>query len=117
MLMRLPRRSNAATVRIFAINFFPKMQTRTEFPNTISVIEHALIPLSDEVTLSAMIWLPEDAEANPVPAILEYLPYRKRDGTAERDALTHPCAGHGTPGSASTFAALAIRRACSRASI
>ena len=33
---------------------------------------------------------------NPVPAILEYLPYRKRDGTTERDALTHPYfAGHG----------------------
>ena len=31
-----------------------------------------------------------------MPAILEYLPYRKRDGTIERDALTHPYfAGHG----------------------
>ena len=37
--------------------------------------------------------------ANPVPAILEYLPYRKRDGTYERDALTHPyLAGHGYAG-------------------
>jgi putative CocE/NonD family hydrolase len=60
------------------------------------VIEHATIRLSDGVTLSAMIWLPVDAERNPVPAILEYLPYRKRDGTTERDALTHPYfAGHG----------------------
>src|SRR5213082_3218230 len=34
-----------------------------------------------------------------VPAILEYLPYRKRDGTYERDALTHPyLAGHGYAG-------------------
>ena len=40
--------------------------------------------------LAARIWLPEDAEDNPVPAILEYLPYRKRDGTVERDHLTHP---------------------------
>ena len=33
---------------------------------------------------------------NPVPAILEHLPYRKRDGTTARDALTHPYfAGHG----------------------
>jgi len=39
--------------------------------------------------LAARIWLPDDAEQNPVPAILEYLPYRKRDGTYERDALTH----------------------------
>jgi putative CocE/NonD family hydrolase len=31
-----------------------------------------------------------------VPALLEYLPYRKRDGTAERDSLTHPyLAAHG----------------------
>src|SRR5690242_7607820 len=46
--------------------------------------------------LAAKIWLPDDAERNPVPAILEYLPYRKRDGTGERDALTHPYfAGHG----------------------
>jgi putative CocE/NonD family hydrolase len=37
-----------------------------------------------------------DAEAEPVPAILEYLPYRRRDGTAERDHMTHPYfAGHG----------------------
>jgi len=49
--------------------------------------------------LAARIWLPVDAEQNPVPAILEYLPYRKRDGTYERDALTHPyLAGHGYAG-------------------
>ena len=42
------------------------------------------------------LWLPADAESDPVPAILEYLPYRKRDGTADRDQLTHPYfAGHG----------------------
>jgi uncharacterized protein len=72
------------------------MLTRIDFSNKIRVIEHALIPLSDGVTLSAMIWLPEDVESKPVPAILEYLPYRKRDGTTERDALNHPYfAGHG----------------------
>ena len=62
----------------------------------IRIIRHAAIPLSDGVVLSAQIWLPVDAEQDPVPAILEYLPYRKRDGTAERDALNHPyVAGHG----------------------
>jgi putative CocE/NonD family hydrolase len=71
-------------------------RVKTDFPKPIRVIEHVTIRLSDGVTLSAMIWLPEDAEQNPVPAILEYLPYRKRDGTTERDALTHPYfAGHG----------------------
>ena len=71
----------------------------TKFPKTVRVIEHTLIPLKDGTTLAARIWLPDDAEQNPVPAILEYLPYRKRDGTYERDALTHPyLAGHGYAG-------------------
>jgi predicted acyl esterase len=53
----------------------------TTFAKAVQVIEHTLIPLKDGATLAARIWLPEDAEQNPVPAILEYLPYRKRDGT------------------------------------
>ncbi len=56
----------------------------------IREIENAWIPLAGGTRLAARIWLPEDAAANPVPAILEYLPYRKRDGTWDRDALTHP---------------------------
>ncbi|MFK7879025.1 CocE/NonD family hydrolase [Roseobacter sp.] len=48
------------------------------------------ITLSDGCRLSARVWRPVDASDNPVPVILEYLPYRKRDGTADRDALTHP---------------------------
>ncbi|MCL2430461.1 MAG: CocE/NonD family hydrolase, partial [Alphaproteobacteria bacterium] len=68
----------------------------TEFLRPVREIEHLLIPLSDGTRLAARIFLPTDAEADPVPAILEYLPYRKRDGTWERDALTHPyLAGHG----------------------
>ncbi len=71
----------------------------TTFPNAVRVIEHTLIPLKDGTTLAARIWLPDDAEQRPVPAILEYLPYRKRDGTYQRDALTHPyLAGHGYAG-------------------
>src|SRR3954454_16589204 len=42
------------------------------------------------------MWLPEDAEAAPVPAILDAVPYRKGDGTAVRDASRYPYfAGHG----------------------
>ena len=68
----------------------------TSFPRAVREIEHTTIPLKDGTRLAARIWLPEDAEADPVPALLEYLPYRKRDGTRERDALTHPyLAGHG----------------------
>jgi len=68
----------------------------TGFPHAVREIEHTLIPLRDGTHLAARIWLPTDAEAKPVPAILEYLPYRKRTGTYDRDALTHPyLAGHG----------------------
>lgn len=55
---------------------------------TIDVIDHFWIPLPDGRKLAAKAWRP--AGKAPVPAILEYLPYRKRDGTAPRDATTHP---------------------------
>src|SRR5260221_14702718 len=71
----------------------------TSFPRAVRIVEHTWIPLPDGTRLAARIWLPDDAEQSPVPAILEYLPYRKRDGTFERDALTHPyLAGHGYAG-------------------
>jgi putative CocE/NonD family hydrolase len=72
------------------------MRTVTKFPRTVKEIENAWITLRDGCHLAARIWLPADAEAHPVPAVLEYLPYRKRDGTVVRDHLTHPYfAGHG----------------------
>jgi len=68
----------------------------TKFPRKVREIEHQWIPMSDGVRLSARIWLPEDAETNPVPAILEYIPYRKRDGTRGWDDPRHAYwAGHG----------------------
>ncbi|RSK32629.1 CocE/NonD family hydrolase [Bhargavaea beijingensis] len=69
---------------------------RDEFPRKIKELNNLWIPMSDGTKLSAKIWLPEDAENNPVPAILEYLPYRKNEFTALRDSLRHPYfAGHG----------------------
>ena len=62
---------------------------RTEFPHAIREVEHAWIELSDGTKLAARYWLPQDAEENPVPAILEYIPYCKRDGTAARDEAMH----------------------------
>jgi len=56
----------------------------------IHEIEDMEIILSDGCRLSARVWMPIDATEHPIPAILEYLPYRKRDGTCARDALTHP---------------------------
>ena len=55
--------------------------------------------MPDGTRLSARIWLPEDAWQNPVPAILEYIPYRKRDSTRARDTCIYPYfAGHGYAG-------------------
>lgn len=72
------------------------MSVRTEFPRPVREIEHTWIPLADGTRLAARIWLPEDAEDDPVPAVLEFLPYRKTDGTAVRDAPRQPyLAGHG----------------------
>ncbi len=72
------------------------IRTKTDFPRKVKEVESFWIPMSDGVKLAARMWLPRDAEKNPVPAVLEYLPYRKRDGTIVRDALTHPYfAGHG----------------------
>ena len=47
-------------------------------PQSFYEIESLMIPLSDGRNLSDRIWIPDKAEAEPVPAILEYIPYRKR---------------------------------------
>ncbi len=66
------------------------------FPRAVREIENCWIPLADGCRLAARIWLPADAESRPVPAILEYLPYRKRDFTRARDEpMHHYFAGHG----------------------
>ncbi len=54
------------------------------------------IPMVDGVRLRARVWLPPDAEQRPVPALLEYLPYRLDDWTSVRDSERHPYyAAHG----------------------
>ncbi len=72
------------------------MRLVEDFPRPIREIENAWIPMRDGCRLAARIWLPRDAEKDPVPAILEYIPYRKRDSMAYSDSLMHPYfAGHG----------------------
>ena len=46
----------------------------TAFPRQVREIENTFITLAEGIRLAARIWLPEDAEAKPVPAILEFLP-------------------------------------------
>ena len=59
-------------------------------------IDYQWIPVRDGTRLAARIWLPEDAAADPVPGILEAVPYRLSDGMAPRDVRVHPYwAAHG----------------------
>ncbi|WP_218586264.1 CocE/NonD family hydrolase [Acerihabitans arboris] len=52
------------------------------------IIETVWITLSDGCRLAARMWLPD--APGPVPAILEYLPYRRRDRHRGDDAILHP---------------------------
>ena len=58
-------------------------------PPGVNRIDDAWIPMRDGVRLSARIWLPDTAAERPAPAVLEYIPYRKDDATAPRDAALH----------------------------
>lgn len=60
-----------------------------EEPGVIE-LENVWIPLSDGSRLSARLWLPPEAEAQPVPAVVEVSPYRHEDNTHRRDLLRHP---------------------------
>jgi putative CocE/NonD family hydrolase len=54
------------------------------------------IPVGDGTKLAARVWMPDAALQTPVPAIVEYIPYRQRDYTTLRDGLVHPWfAGNG----------------------
>lgn len=67
-----------------------------DFPHDVRVIENTWIPITDGTYLAARIWLPADAESLRVPALLECMPYRKRDFTRLRDEpLHHYFAGNG----------------------
>lgn len=55
-----------------------------------TTLENEWITLKDGTRLAARIWMPEGSNSDPVPAVLEYLPYRKRNGTAPRDESTYP---------------------------
>ncbi len=56
----------------------------------IEVVETAWIELPGRPRLAARLWLPSDAAVSPVPAVFEFLPYRRRDSTAARDESTYP---------------------------
>jgi putative CocE/NonD family hydrolase len=56
----------------------------------VKVTENLWILMSDGARLAARLFLPATAPASPVGAVLEYLPYRKRDSYRYRDDVAGP---------------------------
>lgn len=72
------------------------MEIIEDFPHEVIEIENVFLRMRDGARLAARIWMPKEAEQKPLPAIIEYIPYRKRDVTRARDNTNHAyLAGHG----------------------
>jgi hypothetical protein len=69
--------------------YFSELPIRREFPRETVARDHFWIPLADGTRLNARVWLPADAESDPVPVILEASPYRLTDGGG-RDWEVYP---------------------------
>lgn len=65
------------------------MKTIAPLAQGVEEFENLWIPLPDGCHLAARLWRPEAASAQPVPAIVEYIPYRKRDIKRIRDSRMH----------------------------
>ena len=73
---------------------YKEKQIITEFPFKVNTVEHSWITLKDGIRLAMRMWLPETDK--PLPAVLEFIPYRKSDGTRMRDEPMHGfISGHG----------------------
>src|SRR5262245_30823299 len=65
-------------------------------PEPVQILDPLWITMSDGCRLAARLWLPTSARTKPVPAILEYIPYRRHDATIIGDTPRHAyVAGHG----------------------
>ncbi|MEX0329306.1 MAG: CocE/NonD family hydrolase [Ruegeria sp.] len=64
------------------------MTTQTEDLFQVDETDHLWIEMPDGVRLAARLWRP--VTQNRVPAILEYIPYRKTDMVRARDERNHP---------------------------
>ena len=70
------------------------MTGQTKQPFDVSETDHLWIEMPDGVRLAGRLWRP--VTRKPVPAILEYIPYRKTDMVRARDERNHPYfAAHG----------------------
>jgi predicted acyl esterase len=77
----------------FILLYFPRAAAAGEPPSPPAYgirMEQTWIPMKDGVRLAATLYRPEGAKpGEKFPALLEYLPYRKDDGTAAGDYPKH----------------------------
>ena len=72
------------------------LSIKKRFPYEVTVIDNIWIPLSDGTKLAAKLFKPHLSDKKKVPAILEYIPYRKNDYTSVQDYAVHKYfAGYG----------------------
>jgi len=78
---------------ICLICLFPSLALAAEDPSPATYgvkMQPAWIPMKDGVRLAATLYMPDGAKGEEkFPALLEYLPYRKDDGTAAGDYPKH----------------------------
>ena len=65
------------------------MAQHRDVQHLIDEIETEWIPLRDGRRLAVRLFLPRSAASTPAPVILEYIPYRRRDGTRQGDDAMH----------------------------
>lgn len=71
-------------------DYGPKDSQSDGGASPIRLVDNQWIPLRDGAQLAARIWMPALNDNEALPAVLEFLPYRKRNGTSKRDEVTYP---------------------------
>ena len=106
-VLSLPRFHSISTLSALVVGKAKHSSTMTT-QHPVWKVDHVWLPSSQTgVRLAATLWLPftehkrsttatpEDIHSElktlkPCPALLEYIPYRRNDGTAYRDSIRHP---------------------------
>lgn len=77
------------TISFRCLYSLPSSKSASEAKYTVKMVEE-WIPMSDGIRLSATLYMPDNIKVGEkLPALLEYLPYRKDDATAAGDYPIH----------------------------
>ena len=90
-IVRAHARTALTVILFVTVCSLPSMAKEAASAPTYGVrMETAWIPMKDGIRLAATLYLPDGAAPGAkFPALLEYLPYRKDDGTAAGDYSRH----------------------------